>query len=307
MAVTLDQVYRDVNSLLGQAGIRETTFAPDDVINAINDSIATRRAEYVQQGLGHKFSTTEKLTPSSRPPGYPFLYSASMSDTIMQDLPIEFAVVHAFGERTDNTLTDTTTSFNKGDRAIKDDTDDLYECVETYSSTNTYDETFEAKQIKVYYPNSGTEFFTGDVVYDHKSGSYYEATSDYTNDTDTDIASTGSFKKLYWRKLGKAYVRAEPVPFSRLNKIQLDDTVPEYFPFSIKEQTLYSYTKDLPISVTYVPEWSWVTDRSTNLDIPTDMVQTVKFDAVTTLAQKLGADMEQIQQQLQQMTENEGE
>lgn len=271
--MTLDKLYRQINNKLGVVGdIDSLPFYHSDTVDAINRVIREVRGEFIKQGLGYEFTETETVTTTTEGSDYPFIGTATLSNTLLRSLPIELTVRQSIAWKTDNEIENTTQSFNKGDFAIKDGS--LYRCVTSFSNVNTFDKTFEVKGIRNFYPGNGLTYKVGDVVC--SGDDFYECVTEYTNNTNTAIGSLSEFEQLYWSKQGGAYYQCTYLPFDALHESKLTESIGTYYPFSIKENTVYAGFTNRPFTITYIPEWEDVTDLDTELNLPETMYPVVE-------------------------------
>lgn len=289
MAITLGDLYRDINSFLSQQNINSERILHKDVVDSINDAIAVLRVEYVNRGKGQEFLQTEDLTSFSSDSSYPYLNQTTLTYSIERTLPIGKVVQSSVFHKTTNTIQDSSQTFNKGDVAIKGDS--LYKCVESFTNVNSYDNIFDQGSVRNFYANNGFEYKAGDVVYNQSDGTYWKCDTDYTNDSDTSIDSTGNFSKLYWKKIGDAYYEARPVSFNNLHELKLKRSLNTTYPFSIEDNKVYVYG-NLPLTISYVPEWQKVETLSSNLNIPGTMEDSIKRKSIDLLSKKIGVSVQ---------------
>lgn len=288
MSINLGLLYRDIVSSLSAPEGRIRSL---DVSNLINQAISDLRIQYIKNGLGNEFTYTETVWVTIDDFDFPYLYYGNLDKNLLRSLPIQWTVRNSVVWKSEDELEDTTQTWSKGDIVIKDRK--AYEAVADISSSNTYDLTFEVDNPREY--AEGLKFFTGDIV--KEDGKWWRATQDYTNDQSQTISASGAFEQVYWKLIGQAYHEATYVPFQRLHEAKLSDNIWEHYPISIREDRLYCTEPNVPITVSYIPEWEYLEDFDADLDIPDAMVNTVKINVVQQLANKLGvkSQLEQIQ------------
>lgn len=314
----LSVLYRDVVSALDAP---EDKILFKDVTNAINEAISSLRVEYIQNGQGFEFTETDRVYATVDDIEYPFAKYAELDYNIMRSLPIQWTVKQSMFSKTDKFIQNKPQTWTKGDLAIKGN--NLYKCVESVDGVNTFNYTFKPSSIRSWSKNNKFEFVQGDVVYD--GSSYYIATEDYVNNENEGIADAGleppvvsdptltssnvtataftvnftqatsseeenSFEKLYWMLIGDAYYEARYVPFDQIHQLKLSGFTRNHFPFTIKENKIYTTVTALPFTITYIPEWEYVEDLDTDLDIPDSFIQPVKQNAIQQLGFKLNID-----------------
>lgn len=289
MSITLNKIYRDVNSILASNNVSTEKIFHTDTVNAINDAIQTHRSQYIEGGLGNEFVRHKTITDWSKDVQYPFLFSSSLDTPVYRSLPIDRTVRNSVFHKTINTIEDETQTFDVGDLAIKDN--DVFECVESFDGVNTFDLVFETRNIRNFYPGSGLSYTQGDVVLDQTFDGFYRATQNYDDDGTTDIEATGAFEKLYWRLVGDGYQQARFIPFDSLHQIKLDSTMDSSFAFSIKDDLVY-VGADKTMTVSYIDEWQRVTDLSVELDLPDTLIPLIKRSAVQYLASKINVELQ---------------
>lgn len=287
MAITLDKLYRDINSRLANVGVDRQKIVHKDVINSINQAVSVVRQEYIKAGRADEFAETEFKLTLSEDPEYPFLNSATLSNTLLRSLPIELSIRQSLIWKTSNELEDEAQTWSKGDLAIKGSR--VYKATEDVSGINTYDNTFKAESVRNYTKDNELKYVKGEVVYDGTS--YWEVDADYTNDKGQ-TASEAGFTKLYWRDKGKAFYEGTYIPFGRFYQTNLFDSIPNHYPFSVRDDTLYAKFDGGPVTFTYIPEWTYVEDLSEELDISDVMERRVRDHALQDLARKLNVQVE---------------
>lgn len=287
--MTFGDLYRDVYSRLGLDGEDHDIYFKD-ISKAINDVIRELRTQYIQNGLGHEFATTEALTNFSEDADYPFVSSDTLSQKLMADLPIEFTVLSSICYVTNNTIQNTTQTFSKGDIARKGDK--TYECVESFTNVNTFDLTFNPDNLRNYYRNNGLIYDIDDVVRGAETGSYYKVNTGFTNTSDEDGDTNSNLDKLYWKEIGTAYTYAAHYPFKHLNTIRLFESIDFSEAFAILENKVYATPTITEIKLTYIPVWTDIESLNSNLDLPDFMIPMVKDRALIRLGQKLNVKMD---------------
>ena len=265
MSLQLNDIYRDVYSQLAVSG-NEHMVSSQDIIRAINDSIRAIRVEYVNSGLAHYFTVEDSITSFSADTHFPFLQVGTLSNRIMSEVPEEIAVIASNIKITTNTIQNTTQTFSEGDVAEKDG--ELYEAIRDITSENTYTETFDSRNLRLYYPNNGLKYFAGDIVYNSSDGKYYKVTADFTAED-----GTSELDEVVWRKIGNANKPANHYPLRDLRNISLHND--ETQAISLVNDKIYVNENVAEVYVVYVPEWTDITTLSTSVEIPDAMVPQV--------------------------------
>lgn len=286
----LGEIYRDINSTFAQYGIDQTALYSKDTTNLINDTIASLRIEYIQNGLGHEFSVTETISNLTADTNYPFLQSDTLTNTLLRALPIQWTVRQSVFQATNNELTDTLQTWSAGDLAIKDKV--VYRALSDVANANTYDLTFEVENVRNFRVNNGFKYKEGDIAYD--GSIFVRFTEDYTNNISETIAEVPA-EELVWRREQNGYWEGTYVPFDRLHELKLDTSIYVHYPFSIKEDTIYTPIDNLTFTISYIPEWTYIEDLSTEIKIPDSMVRAVKDTVIARLANKLQIQINQEQ------------
>jgi hypothetical protein len=282
--ITLNDLYRDINSFFGEKGVNEQEIYRLDTTNVINRLIATLRVEYIQNGLGDEFIEPQTISSFTIDTDYPFLKSADLPKPILRSLPLAMSAKQSMFAKTANTLTTTTASWNQGDLVKK--ADKLYVATEDIPSSNTFALTFEAKNVRVW--TEGLNYIKGDIVFE--GGSYYRADSNTTKSTGQSITSA-PFTKVVWRFVGDAYNQGTSIPFRRLFETKLHSTIYSHHPFSVKDDKVYTPLDTSQMVFYYIPEWEYVEDQDEELNIPDSMITPLKDGAIASLAQKLGINV----------------
>lgn len=279
--ITLSQLYRDINTFFGEKGVNDQEIYHLDTTNVINQLIASLRVEFIQNGLGDEFTIAQTISNFTEDAEFPFVYSSTLTKPILRTLPLAWSVKQTLFPKTPNVLTTTIGSWNKGDIVRKGNY--VYVATENVPAINSFALTFSPNNIRAW--KTGLNYTIGDIVYD--GGSFYKATSSHTK-TEGELITDAPFTKVYWRLLGDAYHQATPVPFKRLYEGKLNRKLYEHYPFSIKDDRIYTVVDAQGLVLIYIPEWEYVEDLDVTLDIPDSMVAPLKERAIATLAQKLG-------------------
>lgn len=296
--MTFGELYRDVYSRLALDGENHDVYF-DDISKAINDAIREVRVQYIRQGMGHEFATTETLTSFSEDPDYPnFVRSDTLSNKIMEDLPIEYTVLSSTCYITSNAIENTIQTFSEGDIARKDGK--MYECVESFSGVNTYDLTFDPQEVRNYYRSNGLVYDVGDVVYDIETDGYFKVNTGFTNNKDEDGDTNSNLDKLYWKEIGTAYAYASHYPHKYLNTIRLYESIDFSEAFSILEDKVYATRAIEELTLTYISKWNDVNDMDVTLDLPDFMIPAVKDQTLMVVGQKLNVKMQALEQKREQ-------
>lgn len=285
---TYGDLHRDVVSALGTPK-EQINFK--DVSNAINQTISQARVEYIQNGQGYEFVETETFYVLIDDLTYPFLYSTDLDKNLMRTLPISQTVRSSLFWKTENELLDEAQTWSEGDIVRKGDY--AYQALDDISSTNTYNLTFTLENPRNYYIDNGLKYVKGDIVRDQVTGDYYRCDTAYTNNQGQSITASGNFTKVLWKQIGEAFFEATYVPFDAMYEMKLRNNIKEHYPFTILDNKIYTTVENVPFSISYIPEWTFVEDMSTELNIPDSMYQSVRNRAIQLLAPKLGMEQPQ--------------
>jgi hypothetical protein len=279
--MTLDSIYRSINSLLTSRNVNVERIVHKDIINAINDAIASKRLEYIANGLGDQFSITERIFVLTKDQEYPFLYSYCLDEPILQSLPIQQAVKNTNFFRSSNEIKNEAQSWSKGDLALKDGI--LYKALSDVDNTNTFDLTFKSTRVRSFVGGSGMNYKTGDLIYD--GGTYYLVNEDVIVTTETEVTDL-NVTELIWQEVCDGFIDATFVPFSRINELKLKKNIDTVF-FTIYNDTIYT-TQNTICSINYIPEWTYIEKLDDKVNIPDSMVDDIKMMVVQLLISKLG-------------------
>lgn len=283
--ITLDYLYRDINSFFGEKGVNEQEIFHLDTVKVINHLIPSLRIEYIQNGLGHEFVEPQTVTGFIKEPDFPFVYSADLPKPILRSLPVAMSVKQSMFPKTPNTLTSTFASWEKGDIVKKDSS--AYVAVEHVPAINSLNLTFEDTHVR--YWTQGATYFKDEIVYENDS--FYRLDTPYVNEG-VDI-ETAPVTKVYWRKIGGAYFKGTALPFNRLYESKLSTlALRDHYAFAIREEKVYTPVDTPYMVLYYIPEWEPVEDLSEELNIPDSMITPLKQQAISTLAQRLGIPLE---------------
>lgn len=278
---TLEQLYRNVNSTLSANDIWKEKIYHNDTVKALNDAIADQRIEYINRGLGFEFATTETFYVTMEDIQYPFVRNAfQLSRPLLRSLPIHQTILVNSFPKSDIVLDDEEVSLIKGDEVIKGKR--LYKVVEDVDNENVYDKTFEAEYVRFFY--AGMKVRLEDIILFEDS--YYRPTQAGK------IEDISTLEKVYLLDIGQAYNDAMCVSFNRLHELTLAQSVKGDV-FTVKDDMIYTSFDSIPFTLSYIPEWEYVDDLSTELDIPDTMITAVEQQAIASLARKFGLEIEQ--------------
>jgi hypothetical protein len=275
--MTFESLYSDVYSLLNVDGGGHKIYS-NDILKALNDAIRRIRQDYVVNRLGTDFAVTETVTfpvfsgQVLEDTDYPFLTSQTLTNKVMSEVdnPI---------------LDDSDMEATKGDLATKDGV--IYECTDDLVLVNSYNLTFDPNEVRSYYRANGLTYYVGDVVYDTESGSYFRVNTQFTATVDDVVANIGQLTRLYWKKLRRSYLTTTKVPFYAISYLMAFDSVADMEGITVQDNTLYA-TKGLQsVIITYIPEWTDITDPAATITIPDFMISSVKEEAIRRLRLKL--------------------
>lgn len=295
--MTLRPLYNDIHSQINQGGYQNEVLA-NDVLLALNDAISTARLEYVGRGLGQSFSVTEQQWFSIRDVNYPFLHATELESTPLKTAPITGSILNMTGFLSDKEILNQTQTFSIGDVAVKQDDDTgvfrLYSCMKSFTAVNTYNLTFTKDKLRQWRSANGLKYLAGEVVFDGTS--YWKLNQTFTNDTAYTFSATpGSGQidatQVYWMDSGEAVTNPTFFEFERINELRLL-TRSGFYGYTIKDNVLYGTPNIQRFTITYVPEWTTVTDLDAEIRITADMVPVIKQRALASLAIKLGGRTE---------------
>lgn len=281
--MTLRDIFRDVVSRLNIKDFDQEMYYLD-VVQAINDAIATQRVQYVMGGRGEFLSVTEDVEFTYGDTFYPEFAYGTLSSPLLDTPNIEQAILNGVAWETDNVVGED--SFDVGDFAVKDRK--LYECVSPAGVSDT--QTFEPSAFRNFREDDRLHYKVGDVI--QNDGQFYEVQEDFKNINGQDFADSARFLPVYWRLSKRsAYTVAS---FYNVRRISELNYVPTEFPaFTVRGNMIYA-SKNVPVfTITYVPEWQKVEDLDDELNLPPDMLGPIKQQAMESLQNKIGVTNEQ--------------
>jgi hypothetical protein len=257
----LKDLYRDVYSQLNVHG-NEHSISSLDIIKALNQTIRLLRAEYVKNGLAGYFAETEVVQGFYQDYQYEFLSRGTLSKTLIAEVPVEQAILSSNVKITINKIADETQTWKEGDTAEYDGM--LYEAVKDITDTNTYGKVFDSKNLRIYYPNNGLKYKAGEIVWNPDTNQYYKVSSGFIATDDVE-----NLDEVFWRKIGNANIVANHYPINLLRNVVLHDNLTQAF--SIYNNQVYVNPKVQELTITYVPEWRYIQDLETDVNIPDQM------------------------------------
>lgn len=271
----LEKLYRDIVSLFRAEGLEQSNVYASDIIHAINESISTQRRKQVQAGIKTPFVTNEEIPFSLEDRNLTYLNKADLDKAPLRELPLTETVVTAVAKKTPNRLTQTVKSWSQGDKVTKEGV--LYEAVNNIPSSNSYDLTFNHKDVIPYVKNK--DYSNGDIIYYNQGQTFWRATSNFTASGDPSADPT---EQIYWRKVGRAEIDASVISYKNKRDLRVNDTS-----ITINEKTLFASPDIGYLFLEYVPIWEPVEELDEEIDLPLSVVQAVKQDVFQLLSPKL--------------------
>lgn len=298
--IVLSEIYNDIVSKIN-AGAYQNEILAKDILLGINEAISQLRIEYVMAGYAQSFAITEERDTVTRSATYPFLLTATLSQELLKRAPVSKSVIAAIGYKSTIVLNNGNHTRTVGDIAYRVDEDEqhLLECVESYTDKNHYDLFFRPAELRQYRQDNKLKYKAGEVVFD--GDHYWKIVADFVNDGEFTFVESAPganqivATKLYWKEIGEAFVSPVFVEFDRINELKLA-TRSKFSSYSIKDNVLYASPELKKIAITYVPEWTYVSDLTTQLRIPYDMVDQVKRRTLAGLAIKFPGAVKQDEQ-----------
>ena len=297
--ILFDDIHRNVVAKVGdkRRGLPLEPFWFTDITKAINQAIAKTREGYTRNGLGDVFSKTAMLYVSLPDLAYPHLHYATLSEfgPVISTVQPAIAILSSNVLNVDIELTTSATAFAKGTRVFRED-NQIYEAVEAVPAQNTYDLVFDPNDIRGWYKNNGIKYKVGDIA--STNGSYYVCLQTHKNvDMPENIASVTvnslpAWTKVYWKYIGDNSTTAVYFPIYQLTNLRLHRDARQLCAFSVVRDKLYLPKEYNKITITYVPEWIYVSDLSATIDLPYELVPEVETLALQLLAPVIGFSME---------------
>ena len=289
--MTLEPIFNDINSKIN-LGALQNEITRTDILVAINDAIAALRIEYVSAGLGSSFAVTDSITSVARDATYPFLYVATLSKELIKRVAISKGIINITAYYTNTELVNSAAlSATAGSYAFKNTATEfsLYRCVEGFTTTNTYTATFDKSRLRQWRSDNGLKYLAGDVVFD--GSSYWKLLADldntepYTFTASAPGAGEIQATKMYWIHEGDATTNPVFFEFDRINELRLLNR-DGYSGYTVKDNKIYATAALQKFNVTFVPEWTYLTDLATDAKIPYEMAEPIKRRALASLAMK---------------------
>jgi hypothetical protein len=274
----LSRIYRDIYSTLN-VDREEIPIHSKDVINCINDVIATSIPEYVNRGLGDVFSVLETVYGFSPDTKFSNIYSAKLDFPINQDIDKNVAITASFFKEGVD-LKNESGSASLGEIRYK--AGHLYKCVESYNGVNTFELTFKPEGASQFYPDNGLYYFEDDVVFDVDTETWWRATQDYENTIADDIEDTNAFEQLYWKRIGGGSLEGNLSPSK--SSVVLGSSIGTYM-FYLDYNRVYA-NDNKPLVLEYVPEWQDEDTLNNEINIPRSMAENIKLRCVEILRSK---------------------
>lgn len=296
--IKLDDIHRNVVSVIdSKQGLANIQYWHTDVTKAINRAIAEVREAYTKAGLGHYFALTQRFYTTVEDLEYPYLRYVKLDRPPIQVTPTHLAFLSSNVFVTENELLDTEQDFYIGDIAYRDD-GFLYVAVADTENENTYQATFSPERTRSWYPNNKLKYRAGQLIKAYSDG-YYRCLVDHTNyfadppvgPEDVLLDTVPAFERLYWMKKGSPFVTATYYDFRRLNQMKSVSNPTNFYAFSVVRDKLYVTRNVENFTLSYVPEWQYVSNLDATLDIPYELVSEIENMALRLLEPIVGANL----------------
>jgi hypothetical protein len=283
--MTLDSIYRDVNSKLSVQHEYEEKFYSLDTIKAINDAISAVRLEAAQNRVAEQIAVTQVINNFTLSANHPYLVEATLSASIINTVDPMSAILQADYWVTANTLDSGFTSATVGDR--RNIGRKLYQCVETYAGVNAQTRIFDGNKLRYFAPNDNATYLVGDII--HNGGSYWKVLENFANTTTQTFEEGARFEKQFWVFVGNAFGPTSVYTFERISQMKLlsEDDCTGTRGVAVKKDKVYCSPNVPKLTITYVPEWTFINNLDTNLDIPSEWLPEIKQRAVQTMLMKI--------------------
>lgn len=279
--MTLDRIYRDVISALNAP---KEHIKQRDVTNLINEVITQIRVEHILNTGGYEFAVTEMIWALIEDFEYPRFYKAKLKRPLLRSLPISQTVKQSLVVDACDEITRKPASFRKGDRAVYKG--------KTYVATRDIEDevtnrlTFSTDRRRTWRINNKTRYRKGDII--EYEGSFYRVVDDFYNERTYENFQDTPVEEVVWRLEQDSFYQMSYMEFSRLHEGGLTKVIDDHYPFSIKDNHIYTTFDKTPVTVTYIPEWIFIDDLDQKLDIPDSFYLTIRNRTIDLLVSKLG-------------------
>ena len=296
--VILDDIHRNVVAVLDrQEGLSNVEFWHTDVTKAVNRAIAEVREAYTKAGIGQYFVHTQRIYTTVEDLNYPYLRYVTLEKNPLATTPAHLAFYTSNFFRSEDELLDQNQTFEQGRMVFKDD-GFAYEALVNISNANTFDLTFKPGRTRLWYPNNDLKFRVGDII-KQASDAYYRCLVDHKNffnpiplnPEDVTIEDDPAWERLYWRQCGKAFVTGVYYDFHRLNQLKTISNPDQFYGFSAVRDRLYVTRNITNFTISYVPEWEYVSDLDEELEIPFELLREVEQLALKLLEPVVGRNL----------------
>lgn len=283
--MTLDTLYRDVNARLSVYNEYQEKFYSQDVIKAINDSIAEVRTKAAQGRNARQIAVTQVIDDFAVSLQFPYLVESTLDQPLLNTVDPHFSILQADYWKSASPLTSSFTTAVVGEQRYI--AGQLYSCVAAHTGENQFTKTFDPKDIRAFYPNNQAKFFTGEIIF--REGVYWKVLEDFLNNEDQTFVEGSRFSKMYWAKLQGAFGVASIYPFERIGELKLlnESHCTGTRGIAVRGDVILASPNVPKLTITYVPEWTFVSDLDAVIDLPTEWSSEVKTMAVDKLAQRL--------------------
>jgi hypothetical protein len=258
------RIYRAVVSLYPKELLDQFVLTKD-ILDAINESLANIRVEYVNRGMGQFFSTNETIQFQTDDT-YIQYNSVQLTKPLLPTSPINLAILNLFCANFSRNITNAVTvTATEGEIvAIGDST---YICVESHNSVNSVPRKFKSNKIKNYKPGNELTYQQGDVFKDDSG--YWLVNVQFISDGEEIVTEGVNFTKLYWRHLeDKQYYPGSFIEWKRLGEMIL---FPQPYPaYTVVKDKVYTTRNIVSGQINYVPEWEYVSSLDEDVELPED-------------------------------------
>lgn len=278
--MTVDKLFRDINSRLNARSEQDELFFAGDVLNAINDGIREVILQAVAGRTASSITVSDVLTPQVNT-NFINIYSAELSQPILQTGTIHTVIYNVEAQRYDFDITEQTQA-TINQFGIKPNDAYVYVCLNSYTG-GVQDDVVDFHSLRNFALNDGGFYRAGQVI--RHNSVYWKVLQDFDNNG-IEVEEGSLFTQVYWMKVDK--LKGIRPSIQNFKRIQSGALQPTDIPFvAFNKDTVYTSADVKKLYVEYVPEWVDA-DFGDTLDLPAEWEKSIKDAAIRSLAVKFG-------------------
>jgi hypothetical protein len=280
--MTIDKLFRDINSRLNARSEQDELFFAGDVLRAINDAVRELIVDAVKNKTAERLTINELVTPAIDT-DHPYMLSATLARPILSVPDIRMTVYNVHYRTTTFNIA-TENAATSGQKGYLPGHPTMVLAVNDYSG-GPQNVVFKPNEVRNFAPNDGGFYKQGSVI--AYQGKYYQVISDF--DSDGAEPPSANFTELFWIDTTiPVLIRPMVHEFHRMGSIagDFDRIISCMDNVAFRNDKVYTTMGIKQLFVEYVPEWVDVTDPTDTVEVPAEWEGEIKRRALDSLRNK---------------------